>query len=194
MSNGLRGARKLSEAGTEQTIMDNNNKETISNMDAAINGIQSWQEQRKKQLFKFKRELLANENEIYNASTAVKKMDEGEGKNCSENNDSNIGDGDNNLEQSIFITSETTQIGENSLNSNQSATTSITAYMKDENDDPIAFAVEEKLKQELAQLQAKRKTQLKILALKLMKNHLVWKMQMHVLDVIWLNMAYLQHN
>jgi hypothetical protein len=163
MSNGLRGARKLSEAGTEQTVMDNNNKETISNMDAAINGIQSWQEQRKKQLFKFKRDLLANENEIYNASSAVNKMDEGEGKNCSENNDCNIkvDDGDNNLEQSIFITSETTQTEINSYSTNQNATKSITAYMRDENDDPIAFAVEKKLKQELAQLQAKRKTQLK---------------------------------
>ena len=50
-------------------------------------------------------------------------------------------------------------MNENSFNNNNN-NNSITAYMNGENFDPIALAVENKLKQKLAQLQAKRKTQL----------------------------------
>ena len=39
MSNGLRGARKLGEAGAEQNSMERMNKKAIDSMDAAIDGI-----------------------------------------------------------------------------------------------------------------------------------------------------------
>jgi len=169
MSNGLRGARKLSEADTEQTAMDNTNKETISNMDAAITGIQDWQKQREEQMLKFKRELLANEKEINsNVSPTIVKENEDEGKNCSNNDDNNSNNNNNNnedhetnFEQSIFITDDVTYSVKNLNISSSKSNNSLTSYLKDENEDPIALAVENKLKQELKQLQEKRKIQLK---------------------------------
>ena len=170
MSNGLRGARKLSEADTEQTAMDNTNKETISNMDAAITGIQDWQKQREEQMLKFKRELLANEKEINsNVSPTIVKENEDEGKNCSNNDDNNSNNNNNNnnedhetnFEQSIFMTDDVTYSVKNLNISSSKSNNSLTSYLKDENEDPIALAVENKLKQELKQLQEKRKIQLK---------------------------------
>tara|TARA_A100001015_G_C14978493_1_gene708380 strand:- start:979 stop:1842 length:864 start_codon:yes stop_codon:yes gene_type:complete len=169
MSNGLRGARKLSEADTEQTAMDNTNKETISNMDAAITGIQDWQKQREEQMLKFKRELLANEKEINsNVSPTIVKENEDEGKNCSNNDDNNNNNNNNNnedhetnFEQSIFMTDDVTYSVKNLNISSSKSNNSLTSYLKDENEDPIALAVENKLKQELKQLQEKRKIQLK---------------------------------
>ena len=169
MSNGLRGARKLSEADTEQTAMDNTNKETISNMDAAITGIQDWQKQREEQMLKFKRELLANEKEINsNVSPTIVKENENEGKNCSNNDDNNSNNNNNNnedhetnFEQSIFMTDDVTYSVKNLNISSSKSNNSLTSYLKDENEDPIALAVENKLKQELKQLQEKRKIQLK---------------------------------
>ena len=169
MSNGLRGARKLSEADTEQTAMDNTNKETISNMDAAITGIQDWQKQREEQMLKFKRELLANEKEINsNVSPTIVKENEDEGKNCSNNDDNNSNNNNNNnedhetnFEQSIFMTDDVTYSVKNLNISSSNSNNSLTSYLKDENEDPIALAVENKLKQELKQLQEKRKIQLK---------------------------------
>ena len=169
MSNGLRGARKLSEADTEQTAMDNTNKETISNMDAAITGIQDWQKQREEQMLKFKRELLANEKEINsNVSPTIVKENENEGKNCSNNDDNNSNNNNNNnedhetnFEQSIFMTDDVTYSVKNLNISSSNSNNSLTSYLKDENEDPIALAVENKLKQELKQLQEKRKIQLK---------------------------------
>ena len=169
MSNGLRGARKLSEADTEQTAMDNTNKETISNMDAAITGIQDWQKQREEQMLKFKRELLANEKKINsNVSPTIVKENEDEGKNCSNNDDNNSNNNNNNnedhetnFEQSIFMTDDVTYSVKNLNISSSKSNNSLTSYLKDENEDPIALAVENKLKQELKQLQEKRKIQLK---------------------------------
>ena len=169
MSNGLRGARKLSEADTEQTAMDNTNKETISNMDAAITGIQDWQKQREEQMLKFKRELLANEKEINsNVSPTIVKENEDEGKNCSNNDDNNSNNNNNNnedhetnFEQSIFMTDDVTYSVKNLNISSSKSNNSLTSYLKDENEDPIALAVENKLKLELKQLQEKRKIQLK---------------------------------
>ena len=177
MSNGLRGARKLSEADTEQTAMDNTNKETISNMDAAITGIQDWQKQREEQMLKFKRELLANEKEINsNVSPTIVKENENEGKNCSNNDDNNSNNNNNNnedhetnFEQSIFMTDDVTYSVKNLNISSSKSNNSLTSYLKDENEDPIALAVENKLKQELKQLQEKRKIQLKTKSFNLVK-------------------------
>ena len=159
MSNGLRGARKLGEAGAEQSSMESMNKKTIDSMDAAIDGIQNWHKQRQLELMKFKRGLLATDEGSCSNVKSEKTAVEGEEKAQS---DGAYFQEDRTLEQSIFITEKGSLVDESTsalqTGSNKTCTTNMAVHP--EIDDPISAAVEKKLRQELAELQKKRQNQL----------------------------------
>lgn len=159
MSNGLRGARKLGEAGAEQNSMERMNKKAIDSMDAAIDGIHKWHKQRQLELMKFKRGLLATDKDSSNCIKSTRRFIEGKEK---AQIDEAVFQEDRALEQSIFISEQGSLRDETASTlqavNNKACTTNMTVHP--EINDPVSAAVETKLRQELAELQRKRQSQL----------------------------------
>ena len=140
MSNGLRGAREIGAAGAEQAALDISNAETLDSMDAAISGIKDWQKKRQKEMMKLKKQLLEEEQNDASARLVSPQQVSYE------------------TPSTLFVTG-----GNQEADVSRDDILGRAQYKVDlpgENYDPIADAMERKLRKELGELQEKRKKQL----------------------------------